>query len=314
MVKTTAIRDAYGQALKALGEEDRKVVALEADVGGSTKSALFGKAFPERYFEVGISEMNMVNMAAGMARGGLIPFCNSFSAFLSTRGADPIFSMIAYDRLNVKLAGTYIGLSDSYDGASHQAICDAAYLRSVPGLVVITPSDPVMTQKAVFAAAKHKGPVYLRLSRAPAVHFYDEKTVFSIGKGIRVLWGTDITIISTGTLLLRAIEAAGILAKEGIRAEVIDMPTLSPIDRELIAESARKTRAVVTFEEHSLRGGLFSAVCEVLSRECPVPADGIGAEGYAESGDYSELLEKYGFTAENLARKARTVFNRKKKR
>ena len=306
-----AIRDAYGDALKALGEQNKKVVALEADVGGSTKSIVFGKAFPERYFEVGISEINMVNMAAGMAREGLIPFVNTFSTFLATRGADPIQSLIGYDKLNVKLAGTYVGLSDSYDGASHHAITDVAFIRAIPNLTVVTPSDAVMTKKAVFAAAEFEGPVYLRLSRAPAPVVYDDSLDFKIGKGIKVKEGKDITIVVMGTLLSKACAAAELLAKDGIDAEVIDMPTIKPIDKELLIESVKKTGCVVTFEEDSIYGGLYGAVCEELAKACPVPADGIGATDYAESGDYEALLAKYGYTPENLAAKAKEVIARK---
>ena len=306
-MKKIAIRDAYGEALKRLGAENERVVALEADVGGSTKSALFGKEFPNRYFQVGISELNMVNMAAGMARVGLIPFVNTFSAFLSTRGADPIVSMIGYD----KLAGTYVGLSDSYDGASHHAITDISFARAIPGMVVLTPSDAVMTEKAVRAAAAYEGPVYMRLSRAAAPVLYEESMDFAIGKGIRVREGSDVTIVVTGTLLGKAFAAADLLAGEGIAAEVIDLHTVKPIDEELLVASAKKTGAVVTFEEHSICGGLYGAVSETLARLCPVPADGIGATDYAESGDYEDLLAKYGYTPEALAAKAKAVIARK---
>lgn len=310
-MKKIAIRDAYGEALKRLGAENERIVALEADVGGSTKSALFGKEFPDRYFQVGISELNMVNMAAGMARAGLIPFVNTFSAFLSTRASDPIVSMIGYDHMNVKLAGTYVGLSDSYDGASHHAITDISFVRAIPGMVVLTPSDAVMTEKAVRAAAAYEGPVYMRLSRAAAPVIYEESLDFAIGKGIRVREGADVTIVVTGTLLGKALAAADILAGEGIAAEVIDLHTVKPIDENLLTASAKKTGAVVTFEEHSICGGLYGAVSETLARLCPVPADGIGAMGYAESGDYEDLLAKYGYTPEALAAKAKAVIARK---
>lgn len=306
-----AIRDAYGEALKELGEKNQKVVALEADVGGSTKSKLFGEAFKDRYFNVGISELNMVNMSAGMAREGLIPFVNTFSAFLSTRGADPIQSLIGYDRLNVKLAGTYVGLSDSYDGASHHAISDVSFIRSIPGFVIITPSDPVMTKKAVFAAASYDGPVYLRLSRAEAPVLYDNTLDFEIGRGIKYKNGRDVTIVSTGTLLSKAIDAAKQLETEGIDAEIIDIHTLKPFDEQIILDSAEKTRAVVTVEENSLYGGLFSAVCETLSMGKPTFVAGIGATSYAESGDYEGLLKKYGYSADNIAQKARDVLKKR---
>lgn len=302
-----AIRDAYGDALKELGNRNDRIVALEADVGGSTKSKIFGDAFPNRYYQVGISELNMVAMAAGMASAGLVPFVNTFSAFLATRGGDVIQSLIAYDKLNVKLAGTYVGMSDSYDGASHHAITDVAFLRAIPGMVVITPSDAVMTKKAVLAAAEYDGPVYLRLSRAPAPVMYNEDEIFEIGKGIKYRDGKDVTLISTGTLLSKVVEAAELLEKEGVRAEVIDMQTLKPFDAKLVIQSAKKTGAVVTVEENSIWGGLFSAVSEALIGTYPVPVVGIGLNDFAESGDYEQLLTKYGFSAQNIVSKVREI-------
>ena len=312
MANKIAIRDAYGEALLKLGKKNDKVVALEADVGSSTKSGVFGKEFPERYFNVGISEINMVSMAAGMARIGNIPFVNTFSTFLSTRGADPIQSLICYDKLNVKLAGTYCGLSDSYDGASHHGITDMSFARSIPNMTVVCVSDPVQTEKAVMAIADYDGPVYLRLSRAPAPVFYSEDMDFVIGKGIEVKDGADVALISTGTVLHIALEAAELLAKEGINATVIDMHTVQPIDKDLVIAAAKKTGAVVTVEEHSIRGGLGSAVAEVLAAECPTPMEFVGATDFAESGDYDELLQKYGYTAENIAAKAKAAMAKKK--
>lgn len=311
MGENIAIRDAYGAALKELGEQNKKVVGLEADVASSTKSGIFGAAFPERYFNVGISELDMVAMSAGFAREGLIPFVNTFAVFLTTRGADPIQSLIAYDNLNVKLCGTYCGLSDSYDGASHQAITDLAFVRSIPNLTVITVSDAVETKKAVFAAAQHQGPVYLRLSRAAAPVFYGEDMGFEIGKGITVREGADVTIITTGTVLHKAIEAAELLAEQGVQATVVDMHTIKPIDKELILKCARDTGAIVTVEEHSIYGGLGSAVAEVLVENHPVPMERIGATDFAESGDYEELLTKYGYGPQSIAETCRRVIKRK---
>lgn len=306
-----AIRDAYGEALLELGRVNEKIVALEADVGGSTKSAVFGKEFPERYFNVGVSELNMVSMSTGFASSGFIPFVNTFAVFLAARGGDPIQSIIAYDKLNVKLAGTYCGLSDSYDGASHHAISDMAYIRAVPNMTIISVSDAVQTKKAVFAAAEFEGPIYLRLSRAPAPVVYNEDMKFEIGKGIVLKEGKDVTIISTGTLLHKALEAADMLALEGVSATVVDMHTIKPIDRELIIDCAKKTGAVVTVEEHSIYGGLYSAVSEVLINECPIPVAGIGATDFAESGDYDQLLEKYGYTRNNIVANCKDVIRKK---
>ena len=311
MGEMTAIRDAYGAAFKELGEQDSRIVGLEADVASSTKSGIFGNAFPERYFNVGISELNMVSMAAGLARTGFIPFVNTFAVFMTTRGADPIQSLIAYDHLNVKLCGAYCGLSDSYDGASHQAITDMAFVRSVPGMTVISTADAAETRMAVFAAAAHQGPVYLRLSRACAPDFYGDDMKFRIGKGIRVRDGSDVTIITTGTVLHRAIQAAARLEEEGIRAAVVDMHTVKPIDQALIQECAKQTGAIVTVEEHSIYGGLGSAVAEVLAEHCPVPMERMGAVDFAESGDYEQLMEKYGYGPGSIAQRCRDVMKRK---
>ena len=311
MGKMIAIRDAYGAALKELGEQNTKIVGLEADVASSTKSGIFGKAFPERYFNVGISELNMVSMAAGFAREGMIPYVNTFAVFMTTRGADPIQSLIAYDNLNVKLCGTYCGLSDSYDGASHQAITDLAFVRAIPNMTVITAADGAETRKAVFAMAEHDGPVYLRLSRAEAPVYYSDDMEFEIGKGITVREGGDVTIITTGTVLHKALEAADLLAQEGISATVVDMHTIKPIDRDLVIQCAIRTGAIVTVEEHSIYGGLGSAVAEVLVENKPVPMERIGAVDFAESGDYGELLVKYGYSPQAIAGKCRAVIRRK---
>lgn len=309
--KSVAIRDAFGEALLKLGEKHDNIVALEADVGGSTKSAVFGKAFPERYFNVGISEINMVSMAAGFASNGYVPFVNTFATFLTTRGADPIQSLIAYDKLNVKLAGTYCGLSDSYDGASHHGITDMAFVRAIPNMTVVSVSDAVQTEKAVFALAEYDGPVYLRLSRAAAPVIYDETLNFEIGKGIVLKYGKDVTIIATGTVLHKAIAAAEVLEAEDISATVVDMHTVKPIDTNLILNCANMTGAIVTVEEHSIYGGLGSAVAEVLAAECPTPMEFVGATEFAESGDYDELLDKYGYSAKNIAEKCKKVIGRK---
>lgn len=311
MAKKAAIRDAYGEALKALGAKNEKIVALEADVGGSTKSKIFGQAYPDRYFQAGISELNMVTMAAGMAREGLIPFVNTFSNFLATRGGDPIQTLIAYDNLNVKMAGTYVGMSDSYDGASHHAITDIGYLRAIPNMVVITPADANEAKAVVNAAAKYMGPVYIRNSRNPVPIVYPEDMEYEIGKGIVCCEGTDLTIITHGTLLSNAIEAAVRLREEGISAKVVDMHTIKPIDTELILACAKETGVILTVEEHSLQGGLFSAVTEVLAAEYPTPVCAIGMTGFAESGDYEQLQEKYGLGVNSICKGAKKAINRK---
>lgn len=307
-----AIRDAYGEALKELGRVNERIVVLEADVGSSTKSIIFGKEFPERYFNVGISELNMVNMSAGLALEGFVPFVNTFAVFMASRALDPVQSLIGYDGLNVRLCGTYCGLSDSYDGASHQAITDIAAMRSIPGMTVISVSDAVETKKAVFALADYDGPVYLRLSRAEAPVICNEDFRFEIGKGVLLKDGNDVTIVATGTVLHRALEAATILENEGIQAQVVELHTICPIDKKLLCECAKKTQAILTVEEHSVRGGLGSAVAETLAEECPVPVSILGIEDYAESGDLDQLMEKYGFGIEKIAERAKEVMAKKR--
>lgn len=311
MREMTAIRDAYGQALRDLGAENDRIVALEADVGASTKSVLFGARFPDRYFNVGISELNMTNMAAGLALEGFIPYVNTFAVFMASRALDSVQSLIAYDKLNVRLCGTYCGLSDSYDGASHQAITDIAAMRAIPGMTVIAASDPVMTRKAVFALADYEGPAYLRLSRAPAPVVYPENFEFQVGKGSVIREGKDIAILATGTVLSAVIEAADRLESEGISAFVADMHTIQPIDRELIRTCARRTGMIMTVEEHSVHGGLGSAVAEVLAQS-PIPAklSILGMRDFGESGDLGELLEKYGFDAGTIAKKAKEMLGK----
>jgi len=306
-----AIRDAYGAALEKLGYVNGRVVALEADLGSSTKSIVFGKSFPERYFNVGIAELNMVSMAAGMAASGLIPFVNTFASFMTTRGGDPINSLIGYDSLNVKIASTYCGMSDSYDGASHHANTDMAYVRAIPGMTILSVCDAVETEKAVFAAAEIDGPVYLRLSRAPAPVIFDESYDFQVGKGVILRDGGDVTIAATGYMVHKALEAAEKLAAQGVSARVADIHTVKPIDREMLLRCAAETGAVVTAEEHSIYGGLGSAVAEVLSEERPTPMGFVGARVYAESGDYEALLTKYGQDADAIAVKVLETLKKK---
>jgi len=308
-----AIRDVYGDTLAQLGRENKNIVALDADVGSSSKSIVFGKEFPNRYFNVGVAEANMVAIAAGLATTGKIPFVNTFAAFMVLRGADPVRSLIAYTKLNVKLAGTYAGLSDSYDGASHHAIADIAFMRSLPNMTVISISDPVEAELATRAAAEFKGPVYLRLSRAEVPAVFDKASYkFEIGKGVTLVKGSDLTIVATGYMLIKALEAAEILAARGIKARVVNIHTIKPIDRELLIACARETGAIVTAEEHNIFGGLGSAVAEVLGRECPVPIEFVGIEDtFTESGDYEKLLAKYGLSAANIVERAQKVLTRK---
>lgn len=308
-----AIRDAYGEALERLGDRNKDIVVLEADVGSSSKSILFGRSYPERYYNVGIAELNMVGMAAGFAYEGLIPFVNTFATFLVGRAADPINSLIAYDRLNVKLCGTYCGLSDSHDGASHHSAHDIAYFRAIPNMTVLSVCDAVETRKAVEAAAGFDGPVYLRLSRAPAETIFDEAYDFQIGKGVVLREGRDVTLIGTGCMVQKCLEAAELLKAEKIEARVVDIHTIKPIDEALLTACAEETGAVVTAEEHSIYGGLGSAVAEVLSRHCPVPIGYVGLTDFAESGDYDQLLSKYHLDSAAIVKIAKEQIAKKEK-
>lgn len=312
-MKKKGIRDAYGEALLKLGGEREDIVVLDADVSGSTKSALFGGKFPERFFNVGISEANMAGMAAGMALMGKIPFINTFAVFMMLRAGDPIRSLIAYQKLNVKICGAYSGLSDSYDGASHHGNKDIAFFRTIPNMTVICPCDGVETEKAVRECLNIEGPVYLRLSRAEMPIIFDENYQFQIGKGAVLREGKDISIIATGLMVHKALEAAEILEKEGINAKVVNMHTIKPIDRKLIIDCAKDTGAIVTAEEHSIYGGLYGAVTEVLAGECPVISGRVGVEDtFTESGDYDNLLQKYGLSTEKIIYEVREVINKKK--
>ena len=309
----TAMRDAYGEALAELGGEQHNIVALDADVAGSSKSSIFGGKYPERFYNVGVSEANMAGMAAGMAMRGKIPYVHCFAAFMMLRAGDPIRSLACYQGLSVKFCGTYAGLSDSYDGASHHSIADIAFFRALPGMTVLSPCDAVETRAVVRAAAKIDGPVYMRISRAevPAINGSDYQ--FELGKGVVLRDGADVTIVSTGYMVQKSLEAAESLSKEGVNARVVNIHTIKPIDHTLIAKCARETGAVVTVEEHNVFGGLGGAVSEVLSQEAPTPLEMVGVEdNFAESGDYEKLLEKYGLCPARIADKVRAVIARKK--
>lgn len=314
MANIKAIRDAYGETLLKLGYDNENIVALEADVGSSSKSILFGKEFPERYFNVGIAEANMVAAAAGLSTIGKIPFVNTFAAFMVLRGGDAVRSLIAYTNLNVKLAGTYAGLSDSYDGASHHAITDIAFMRAIPNMTVISVADAVETELATKAIVDYDGPVYLRLSRAAVPIIFDKNDYkFELGKGVQLTEGNDVTIVATGYMVTKALEASEQLKEKGIKARVINIHTIKPIDQELLIKCAQETGAVVTAEEHNIHGGLGSIIAEVLAKEYPVPMEIVGVEdAFTESGDYEELLKKYGLSAENIISKVENVIKRKK--
>lgn len=301
-----ALRDVFGDTLVELGRENDMVVVLDADVSNSTKTVKFGKEFPDRFFNVGIAEANMVSIAAGMASAGLIPYVSTFSFLLALRAADQVRTQIAYPRLGVKLAAGYGGLSDSFDGATHHAICDVAVARSLPNMTVVVPADPAQTRALTKAVASLDGPVFLRLSRAEAEDVFSTDDKFEVGKGIVVEDGSEGTIVVMGTMLMRVLEARRRLEREGIRPRIVNIHTLKPIDRELIVKCARETGFLVTVEEHNIYGGLGSAVSEVLVREAPVPQEFVGIpDKFAESGPYGPLLDKYGLGVEDIVTAAK---------
>lgn len=294
-VKKIATRESYGNALKALGEENPNVLVLDADLAGATKTGVFKKAFPDRFFDCGIAECNMVSIAAGVAATGKIPFCSSFAMFAAGRAFEQVRNAVGYPHLNVKIGATHAGISVGEDGATHQCNEDIALMRTIPGMVIINPADDVEARAAVKAAAEYVGPVYLRFGRMAVPVFNDEAAYkFEIGKGIVLREGTDVTLVATGLCVNSALEAAEKLAADGISAEVINIHTIKPLDEELILASAKKTGKVVTVEEHSVIGGLGSAVCDVLSEKLPTPVKKLGVnDTYCESGPAAKLIEKY---------------------
>ena len=294
MLKMVALRDSFGEALVELGRENSEVVVLDADVSSSTKTALFGKAFPDRFFNFGIAEANMMDAAAGFATVGKIPFASTFGFLTTLRAGEQIRSSIAYPNLNVKVCGGYGGLSDSFDGVSHQTIYDLAIMRATPNMTVVVASDDILTRKAVKAIAYYRGPVYLRLCRNEVPVLENEDRTFEIGKGILLRDGADVTILVTGILVSKALDAAERLKKEGIHARVIEIHTLKPLDEEIIIKAARETKGIVTVEEHSSIGGLGSAVAECVVKHCPVRVETVAIQDtFAETGPYDALLEKY---------------------
>jgi transketolase len=302
----SATREAYGQALVELSKNE-KIVVLDADLAKATKTIDFKKACPERFFDMGIAEQDMVGTAAGLAVGGKIPFCSTFAIFAAGRAFEQIRNSVAYPKLNVKIAATHAGVTVGEDGGSHQAIEDLSLMRSVPNMVVLNPSDDVEAKAAIFAAAEYYGPVYIRLGRAATPTLHDENYKFEIGKGEVLREGKDVAIIATGIMVAKALDAAAKLKEEGIDAKVINIATIKPLDKELIINAAKETGKVVTVEEHSVIGGLGSAVCEVLSQEYPVKVKLIGLNDvFGQSGTPDELLKYYKLTVENIVETAKS--------
>ena len=301
-VKKIATRESYGHALVELGKEHEEVVVLDADLAEATKTGIFKKEFPERHIDCGIAECNMMGIAAGLAATGKVPFASSFAMFAAGRAFEQIRNSIGYPHLNVKIGATHAGISVGEDGATHQCNEDIALMRTIPGMVVINPSDDVEARAAVKAAYEHQGPVYLRFGRLAVPVINDRPDYkFEIGKGVVLKEGTDLTIVATGLCVNEALMAAAKLEEEGIHAQVINIHTIKPIDADLIAEAAKKTGKIVTVEEHSVIGGLGSAVCDVLCEREPVKVLKIGMNDvYGESGPAVKLLEKYGLDAAGI--------------
>ena len=303
-VKKIATRDSYGNALAALGAEHADLVVLDADLAGATKTGVFKKAFPERHFDCGIAEANMVSVAAGMATTGLVPFASTFAMFAAGRAFEQVRNSIGYPHLNVKIGATHGGISVGEDGASHQCCEDFALMRSIPGMVVMSPADDVEARAMVKAAYEHDGPVYMRFGRAAQPVFHNaENYSFQIGKGEVLREGKDVAIIATGLMVYEAVTAAETLAAEGIDAMVINMATIKPLDEELVVAAAKKCGKIVTCEEHSVIGGLGEAVCGVLSEKLPTPVRRIGVnDEFGHSGPAGQLLKEFGLCAENVVK------------
>ena len=312
--KLAASREAYGKTLVEMGKENPNLVVLDADLSVSTKTAMFGKQFPDRFFDMGVAEQDMVSTAAGLAASGKIVFASTFAVFGSGRAWDQVRMSVAYTRLNVKIVVTHGGISTGEDGASHQANEDIAIMRALPNITVIVPADAVETAKVVRAAAKFYGPTYIRLSRPKTLIVYENENYdFKIGKGVVMRPGKDITIFACGLMVERALEAAQSLLKENLDCRVVNLHTIKPIDKELIVRSAKETGAVVTAEEHSVVGGLGGAVAEVLVENTCVPMIRVGIKDmFGESGKPEELLVKYGLTSQDIVNAVKAVLKRKK--
>jgi transketolase len=301
-----ATRMSYGNALKELAPEYPNLIVLDADLSGATKTAIFKKAYPDRFIDCGIAEANMMGIAAGLATTGMIPFVSSFAMFAAGRAFEQVRNSIGYPHLNVKIGATHAGISVGEDGASHQCLEDIALMRSIPGMVVINPADDIEARAAVKAALDYTGPCYLRFGRAPVTVFNKPDYKFEIGKGTKVREGKDLTIVATGICVDSALNAAESLAASGIDCEVLNISTIKPLDEDLIITSAKKTGKVVTVEEHNVIGGLGSAVAECLSENYPVKMKRVGVyDRFGESGTAAELIHKYGLDGEGVAHSVR---------
>lgn len=307
MSEKMATRQAYGETLLALGENEN-IVVLDADLSKSTMTAQFAGKYPERFYNMGIAEQNMYGVAAGIAHSGKTVFASTFAMFAAGRAFEIVRNSIGYTKANVKICATHAGITVGEDGASHQAIEDIALMRTIPGMTVINPSDGMSARILIKAAAEFDGPVYVRLGRATVPGLYEEDSKIEIGKGMCVKAGTDYTVIATGILVNEAIIAADMLEKEGISLRVIDMHTIKPIDKDIIIKAAKETKGIVTAEEHSVLGGLGSAVSEVIVQNCPTKMAFVGLQDtFGESGKPAELMEKYGLTADAIVKAVKSL-------
>ena len=296
-----ATRQSYGEALEKLGEENERIVVLDADLSAATKTSIFAKKFPDRFFDMGIAEANMMGVAAGMASCGKIPFVSTFAAFAAGRAYDQIRSSICYPNLNVKICATHAGITVGEDGATHQMLEDLALMRAIPNMTVISPSDDVETKFLIEEIAKVEGPVYVRLARLATPGIYEENQKFEIGKAIQIGDGTDATVFATGVVVAEALKAKEVLEKEGIHIRVIDMHTIKPIDKEIVIKSAKETKKLISIEDHSIIGGLGSAIAEVLTEEYPSKLIRLGIKDtFGKSGNAVELMKYFGLTSEGI--------------
>ena len=312
-IKKIATRDGYGAALVELGKERDDFIVMDADLAEATKTGAFKKAFPERFYDCGIAEGNMMSIAAGIAATGKKVFASSFAMFAAGRAFEQIRNSIGYPHLNVVIGATHAGISVGEDGATHQCCEDIGIMRTIPGMTIINPADYTEAVKAVKAAVNHDGPVYMRFGRLAVPVVFDDDYTFEIGKGVELKEGTDVTIIATGLMVAEALEAYEILKNEGISARIINMATIKPLDTEIVLKAAKETGVIVTAEEHSVIGGLGSAVSEYLSENYPVPVLKLGVyDTFGMSGPANELLDKFGLRAKDIAEKSRKALELKK--
>lgn len=308
------MRQVFGETLVELGKTNRKLIVLDGDCASSTRTILFGQAYPDRFFNCGIAESNMVSIAAGLAAGGFVPVASTFAFLMAMRAGDQVRSQVAHSNLNVKLAGGYCGLSDFADGSSHQSVADIAVMRALPNMTVLAPGGIDETRAAVAAAIAHEGPVYLRLARSEVGKMIRSEEPFRLGAARKLRPGDAVTLLSTGTMVKQVLEAAMRLEEQGIRAEVLHVPTIKPLDVDTISASLRKTGCGVTVEEHTIYGGFGSAVADLLAPLGSIPLERVGIQDrFGQSGRRDSLLETYGLTAEHIARKAHELVQRMNK-